>query len=433
MTRSVSIRDRIARAMVRPAFARVLALAFSLAILAAAEFAARALVPVAELDRVWSIIERDSALMWRNRPDLRTEFAGVPVRADRRGFRISAERPAAIDDRRSDAPRIVCLGESPTFGWGVRFEDAYPARVEKLLSERLGRAVEVVNAGMIGYSSHQGRLLLEREILALRPDIVSVPFVINDIDKYRFYYNDGGPDRGVVPARRALTTAENLLDRSRFFQVFTRAFRQVAYRGETADGKPMAFYRPQRLRVDLADYRENLVAIARICREHAITPVFLAMKVNLPVAPVIAPEAATAAAEHVAAAERAIDEGRTDDAKRELDAAAGLDPTNCEIVYHRAVMARHAGDARGAEAAFAETMDCEAGRCGRDALTYNIEMGRIATEEQVRFIDIAASFAGAPGVEYFRTLQRDPIHPNEAGHRLIADRLAEVAERVLAK
>ncbi len=433
MARSLPLRDRVARVMLRPAFGRVLALTFALAVLVAAEVVARALAPVAALDRVWSIIERDSALMWRNRPDLRTDFAGVPVRTDHRGFRVSAERPAPIDDRRSDAPRIVCLGESPTFGWGVRFEDAYPARVEKILAKRLGRAVEVVNAGMIGYSSHQGRLLLEREILALRPDIVSVPFVINDIDKYRFYYNDGGPDRGVVPARRALTAAENLLDRSRFFQVFTRAFREVAYRGETAGGKPMAFYRPQRLRVDLADYRENLIAIARICREQSITPVFLAMKVNLPVAPEVEPEAATTAAEHVAAAERAIAEARFDDAKRELDAAAGLDPTNCEVAYHRGVIARKSGDARGAERAFAETMDCEAARCGRDALAYNIEMGRIATEEQVRFIDIAASFAGAPGVEYFRVLQRDPIHPNEAGHRLIADRLAEVAERILIK
>ncbi|MCL4235160.1 MAG: SGNH/GDSL hydrolase family protein [Deltaproteobacteria bacterium] len=419
--------------MSRPAFGRIVALAFALVVLALAEFAARALVPVAELDRVWSIIERDSALMWRNRANLRTDFVGVPVRTDRRGFRVSAERPAPVGERRPDTARIVCLGESPTFGWGVRFEDAYPALVEKKLASRLGRGIEVVNAGMIGFSSHQGRLLLEREILALRPDIVSVPFVINDIDKYRFFYNDGGPDRGVVPAGRALTTAENLLDRSRFFQVFTRAFRQVAYRGETTDGKPMAFYRPQRLRVDLADYRENLVAIARLCRDHSITPIFLAMKVNLPVAQDVAPEVATSAAERVAAAERAIDEGRTDEAKRELDTAAGLDPTNCEIVYHRAVMARHAGDARGAEAAFAETMDCEASRCGRDALAYNIEMGRIANEEQVRFVDIAASFAGSPGVEYFRTLQRDPIHPNELGHALIADRLAEVAERVLRK
>ena len=43
--------------------------------------------------------------------------------------------------------RIACVGDSVTFGWGVSYEESYPARLERLLIER-GRSVEVLNAGV---------------------------------------------------------------------------------------------------------------------------------------------------------------------------------------------------------------------------------------------------------------------------------------------
>ena len=38
--------------------------------------------------------------------------------------------------------RIACVGDSVTFGWGVSYEESYPARLERLLIER-GRSVRV--------------------------------------------------------------------------------------------------------------------------------------------------------------------------------------------------------------------------------------------------------------------------------------------------
>ena len=43
--------------------------------------------------------------------------------------------------------RIACVGDSVAFGWGVSYEESYPARLERLLIER-GRSVEVLNAGV---------------------------------------------------------------------------------------------------------------------------------------------------------------------------------------------------------------------------------------------------------------------------------------------
>lgn len=73
------------------------------------------------------------------------------------------------------APRIACLGDSTTFGWGVSESQAWPS----LLGEQLG--VEVLNAGVPGYSSHQGLATLDR-VLALNPDVVVLAYMIRDAD-----------------------------------------------------------------------------------------------------------------------------------------------------------------------------------------------------------------------------------------------------------
>jgi lysophospholipase L1-like esterase len=43
--------------------------------------------------------------------------------------------------------RVICAGDSVTFGWGVSYEESYPARLQRALT-KADRAVEVVNAGV---------------------------------------------------------------------------------------------------------------------------------------------------------------------------------------------------------------------------------------------------------------------------------------------
>ena len=45
--------------------------------------------------------------------------------------------------------KIVALGDSNTSGYGVGSQDAFPARMEKILRKK-GRPVRVVNAGVPG-------------------------------------------------------------------------------------------------------------------------------------------------------------------------------------------------------------------------------------------------------------------------------------------
>ncbi len=97
------------------------------------------------------------------------------------------------------SPRIACLGDSTTFGWGVDQEQAWPAVLGQALE------VEVLNAGVPGYSTHQGLAGLDR-VLALKPDVVILAYMIRDADpapKPDAEQVDPGPDRS-LQLQRAL-------------------------------------------------------------------------------------------------------------------------------------------------------------------------------------------------------------------------------------
>jgi lysophospholipase L1-like esterase len=77
--------------------------------------------------------------------------------------------------------RIVCLGDSWTFGANVDQQDSYPQRLSALLKQQYPQAdFEVLNLGVFAYSSYQGLLLLKKEIGRLQPDILLIGFGMND-------------------------------------------------------------------------------------------------------------------------------------------------------------------------------------------------------------------------------------------------------------
>ncbi|MDP3937934.1 MAG: GDSL-type esterase/lipase family protein [Deltaproteobacteria bacterium] len=106
-----------------------------------------------------------------------TEVGGALVRTNSRGFR-EAE---IVTPRPPGGPRVLALGDSSTFGYGVSPEESYPERLEQALAARLpGRSVEVINAGTPGWSSGNGLGFLVSEGLSWKPDIVLVSFGYNE-------------------------------------------------------------------------------------------------------------------------------------------------------------------------------------------------------------------------------------------------------------
>ncbi len=68
-------------------------------------------------------------------------------------FRINSKglRGEEIDYLRNPSHRILCLGDSFTFGFGVEEQESWPARLQQQLTAGSATVVEVINAGVMGW------------------------------------------------------------------------------------------------------------------------------------------------------------------------------------------------------------------------------------------------------------------------------------------
>jgi lysophospholipase L1-like esterase len=95
-------------------------------------------------------------------------------------------------ERHEGVLRILCLGDSVVFGYGVAREKAFPAVIAELLATvNPGNRFEVINAGIPGYNTVQEVRFLEVEGSRYQPDLVLLFFVINDPEGTRVLDTEG--------------------------------------------------------------------------------------------------------------------------------------------------------------------------------------------------------------------------------------------------
>lgn len=79
--------------------------------------------------------------------------------------------------------RIVALGASTTYGFGVEPDETYPAQLQAALRDDYGyENVEVVNGGVMGYTSWETLGNLAFRALELQPDLVIFYEATNDVE-----------------------------------------------------------------------------------------------------------------------------------------------------------------------------------------------------------------------------------------------------------
>lgn len=123
----------------------------------------------------------DPATIYELKPNLDGSFLGRPVRTNShsmRGREISREKPAGVR-------RIIGLGDSVMFGWGVHAEESYMG----ILADELGggsRPIEVLNLAVPGYNTVMEVAGFRSRALAFDPDLVLLHVVNNDLDLPRF-------------------------------------------------------------------------------------------------------------------------------------------------------------------------------------------------------------------------------------------------------
>ena len=140
--------------------------------------------------------------------------------------------------------RIVCLGDSCTHFGPI----SYPDMLRAVLDVQAPGRFEVINAGVIGYTSYQGMKLLDTRVMEWSPDLVIV----------YFGWNDHWLSRGVDDKQQSAEQPSGLIRLLADTRVFQLA--NLAKLGAKRN-------QGSKMRVEPDDYHGNLTHMQRRCRQ----------------------------------------------------------------------------------------------------------------------------------------------------------------------
>jgi lysophospholipase L1-like esterase len=219
-----------------------------------------------------TIFEGDPWLLWRLKPNLDHvlwDFTVLSTNAQH----LRSEQP--WQGKQAGTLRIVCLGDSVTFGyrvptvWPDRPNDydhqalPYPMLLEKeLRAANPNKQIEVLTMAVPGYTSHQGRAWLRRDIDRLKPDLLTISFGWNDAS-----FSDV-PDREAIKTNWRAVTVRWLVDHS---QAFAHATHWLRAR-QPSSAKVV---RPAP-RVSEEEYLNNILAMAQLARQKQTKVIIIA-------------------------------------------------------------------------------------------------------------------------------------------------------------
>lgn len=234
------------------------------------------------------IFEGDPLLLWRLKPNLDHVVWDFTVLSTNSEHLRSEQSSRSLQPKQPGSIRIVCLGDSVTFGYRapVVWPDKpteydpewlpYPMLLEKQLrAANPNRNIEVITMAVPGYTSHQGLAWLRRDINRLNPDLLTVSFGWNDASV------SDVPDREAIRTNWSAVCVRWLIDRSQAFAHATRWLRaRETAKLQTRDlNKPQV--PPQRkarpaARVSQQEYLDNMAAIEQFARQRGAGVIVIA-------------------------------------------------------------------------------------------------------------------------------------------------------------
>ena len=202
-----------------------------------------------------------------HRPSREERLMDVDVRINSDGFRDD-EYPLEKRDRW----RIVFLGDSLTFGWGVEKDETFEALLERALQAK--RPTEIINFGAGNYNTEQEVNLFLEKGLRYRPDQVVLFYFVNDAE----------------PTPRA--SRLEWLGNFRLATFYWSRVKSLWTRFDPATGFE-AYYRSL-YREDAPGWQRAKIALLELrdaCREHGIAlQVVLLPELHAPVGQIFEPE-----------------------------------------------------------------------------------------------------------------------------------------------
>lgn len=341
---------------------------------------------------------------------------------------LPATKPAGVC-------RIFVFGESAALG------DPEPAygfarQLERLLQARHPeRKIEVVNVAMTAINSQVIREIA-RDCAPLQGDAWVIWAGNNEV----VGPFGAGTVFGAQAPSRAHIRATLALRRTRLGQLVERGMNRregPGWEGMELFLKHQVAADDPRLAVVYARFAANLSDIIAAGRKAQAKVLLTTSPVNLTSCPPFAsrhrPDLGAAGLaewdQHFTAGCQAQAEQRFADALAAFKLAAGLDPEFAELIFRRAVCEQAQGSTAAARADFSLARDLDALRFRADS-RLNQLVRQTAAATTTPLIDAEPDFAAipaSPGQDLFY----DHVHPNFAGHYLLATRFAAALEHEL--
>ncbi|MEO8499955.1 MAG: GDSL-type esterase/lipase family protein [Vicinamibacteria bacterium] len=165
---------------------------------------------------------------------------------------------------RGRAPkRILCFGDSITFGFGVSDDETYPAALSALLEPH---GIEVRNAGVTGFTSYQAVRWLRRQLRRQHVDDVTLLVGWNDLTRRPITDVEFG-----ARLDSSAGTADATLKHLAIYRLMKATWLRRGL--QSNDGK---LSRPT-VRVPLKDYADNLEVFVNEARAAGARPHFIAL------------------------------------------------------------------------------------------------------------------------------------------------------------
>ena len=211
------------------------------------------------------VYEKDHDLFWRFRTDQTIDskmFSNITYHINSTGMRgkeIKSD-PALY--------RIIALGNSCTFGWGVPEDSIWTTSLESVLQELMPEYnFEVLNCGVPGYSSYQGKKYFINELLPYKPKILLIMFGWND------QWAAGGDisDKDQKLPGQFILSLQNYFSRLKFYQLFRKVFLSLT---ETEKEVSLVQLSGKR-RVSREDFQNNLREIIKVAKRENIIPIVM--------------------------------------------------------------------------------------------------------------------------------------------------------------
>ena len=220
------------------------------------------------------IYEPDPILYWKLKAN-----QNCYTKVDHKPVHVNSHNTRGPEFQIAKAPntiRILSLGDSKTFGWGLTEAESYSGLIEKQLQEFVGgkKKIEVINAGVNAWSYAQMHAYLQHFGLKYQPDIV----VLADANLWTQFSDENSPE--FVKSFMRRVWLKNFLRRFATYHYVIEYKLKSVYERTRAKFVPMdpkqdTFFKEQQQKDPDAFFRKHIEALCSLTGSNQIKTVLV--------------------------------------------------------------------------------------------------------------------------------------------------------------